>query len=163
MPAKKASPSKPPARRAPAKTTPASPVTTTDRATAKAPKRGATPVPRTVAADTSAPAAARHSPALAVPFTGWRVPVPSISLPALPSISLPSLPQIPDSITLPVTGSEVNATERESVAYYAVLGGLVAVEVIEWPIAVLFFAGHFLARQHRFRALAGAAEALEEA
>ena len=80
-----------------------------------------------------------------IPFTSWRLPLPSV----------------PDDVTLPLVHWTITAPERESAAYYAVLGGLVAVEVIDWPIGVLLAAGHLLATQHRYRALAGVAEAIE--
>ena len=90
---------------------------------------------------------------ITLPFTGWRVTVPT----------LPALPTLPDEITLPVVGWTVNATEREAIAYYAVLGGLVAIQVVEWPLAALFVAGHVLARHTHYKGLEGAVEALEEA
>ena len=81
-----------------------------------------------------------------IPFASWRL----------------TLPQVPDTVTLPLVHVRVTATERESVAYYLVLGGLVAAEVIEWPIGALLVTSHVLAKRHRFRALEGAVEALEE-
>jgi hypothetical protein len=81
-----------------------------------------------------------------IPFTSWRL----------------SLPEVPDTVTLPVVHVRVTAPERESAAYYLVLGGLVAAEVIEWPIGVLLATSHVLAKRHRFRALEGAFEAVEE-
>jgi hypothetical protein len=81
-----------------------------------------------------------------IPFTGWRL----------------SLPEVPDTVTLPFVHISITAPERESAAYYLVLGGLVAAEVIEWPIGVLLATSHVLAKRHRFRALEGAIEAFEE-
>jgi hypothetical protein len=85
--------------------------------------------------------------AVTIPLIGWRLPLPSV----------------PDSITLPIVNFEITAPERESAAYYLVLGGLVAAEVIEWPLGLLLATGHLLAKQQRYRALEGAVDALEEA
>lgn len=94
-----------------------------------------------------------RAPGFTLPLIGWRVTAPT----------LPALPTMPDEITLPVVGWTVNANEREAIAYYAVLGGLVAIEVVEWPLAALFVAGHVLARHTHYKGLEGAVEALEEA
>ena len=39
-----------------------------------------------------------------------------------------------------------DAPKVAQVAYFAVLGGLAAAEIVEWPIAVLMAAGHVLMR-----------------
>jgi hypothetical protein len=80
-----------------------------------------------------------------IPFVQWRVP----------------LPRVPDTVTLPLVHWQLTGAERESAAYYLAVGGLVAFEVIEWPVGALLAAGHVLAKQHYYRALRGAVDALE--
>ncbi|MEV7965945.1 hypothetical protein AB0O34_08165 [Sphaerisporangium sp. NPDC088356] len=46
-------------------------------------------------------------------------------------------------------------------AFYAALGVLTALEIVEWPIAVVIGVGHFLAEQHVSRALQGIGQAAE--
>jgi hypothetical protein len=48
-------------------------------------------------------------------------------------------------------------------AYFAGLGILAAVEVIEWPLALVIGTGHLLAEQHWSRFLRGLGGAAEEA
>ena len=64
-------------------------------------------------------------------------------------------------IRLPFAG-EVTVPRPEHVAYYAALGTLVAIEIIEWPIAVILGAGKMLADNHHNRALREFGKALDE-
>jgi hypothetical protein len=48
-------------------------------------------------------------------------------------------------------------------AYYAGIGLLAAVGLIEWPLAVVIATGHLLADQHMFSRLRGLGEAAESA
>ena len=50
-------------------------------------------------------------------------------------------------VELPMLG-EVAVPPPDKVVYYAGLGVLAALQVIEWPIAVVITAGHLLADQH---------------
>jgi hypothetical protein len=65
-------------------------------------------------------------------------------------------------IRLPVAG-EVVVPPPERVVYYAGLGVLAAVGLVEWPLAVAVAAGHVLADQKMFRRLRGLGEAAESA
>jgi hypothetical protein len=62
---------------------------------------------------------------------------------------------------LPVLG-EVAVPPPDKVAYYAGLGVLAALQVIEWPLALVITAGHLLADQHFSGLVRGVGEALQE-
>ncbi|BBZ25930.1 hypothetical protein MMAD_02250 [Mycolicibacterium madagascariense] len=66
------------------------------------------------------------------------------------------------AVQLPVVG-RVNIPRPESLAYFGGLAALAAVEIIDWPIALIIATGHALASQHRNRLVAELGEALEEA
>jgi hypothetical protein len=65
-------------------------------------------------------------------------------------------------VHLPMLG-EVAVPPPDKVAYYAGLGVLAALQVIEWPIAVVITAGHLLADQHFSGLVRGVGDALENA
>jgi hypothetical protein len=65
-------------------------------------------------------------------------------------------------VRLPVVG-EVVVPPPERVVYYAGMGVLAAVGLIEWPLAVAVAAGHVLADQRMFSRLRGLGEAAESA
>ncbi|MEV4117431.1 hypothetical protein [Micromonospora sp. NPDC049645] len=65
-------------------------------------------------------------------------------------------------VELPMLG-EVAVPPPDKVAYYAGLGMLAALQVIEWPIAVVITAGHLLADQHFSGLVRGVGESLENA
>ncbi|RZT81826.1 hypothetical protein EV382_5121 [Micromonospora violae] len=65
-------------------------------------------------------------------------------------------------VQLPMLG-EVAVPPPDKVAYYAGLGVLAALQVIEWPIAVVVTAGHLLADQHFSGLVRGVGEALQDA
>jgi hypothetical protein len=52
------------------------------------------------------------------------------------------------AISLPVVG-RVPIPRPDQLAFYAALAGLVAVELVEWPVAVAIGAGHALVSQTR--------------
>ncbi|WP_157531132.1 hypothetical protein [Mycobacterium sp. IS-1496] len=52
------------------------------------------------------------------------------------------------AISLPVIG-RVPIPRPDQLAFYAALAGLVAVELVEWPVAVAIGAGHALVSQNR--------------
>lgn len=63
-------------------------------------------------------------------------------------------------VHVPVVG-EVVIPPPERVAYYAGVGVLAAVGLIEWPLAVVVAAGHVMADQQVFSRLRGLGEAAE--
>jgi hypothetical protein len=65
------------------------------------------------------------------------------------------------ALDLPVLG-QVQLPRPEQLAYYAGIGLLVALEVLDWPAAVAIAAGHALATQHHNRAIEELGDALEE-
>lgn len=66
------------------------------------------------------------------------------------------------SITMPGVG-QVMLPPPEQLAYLAGIAALTALEIIEWPVAVVLAAGHLLADQRRNKILHDFGEALEEA
>ncbi|MEU2613871.1 hypothetical protein ABZ570_20130 [Micromonospora sp. NPDC007271] len=65
-------------------------------------------------------------------------------------------------VEVPVLG-EVAVPPPDKLAYYAGLGVLAALQVIEWPLALVITAGHLLADQHLSGVVRGMGEALESA
>ncbi|MFI7590949.1 hypothetical protein [Micromonospora sp. NPDC049359] len=65
-------------------------------------------------------------------------------------------------VELPILG-EVAVPPPGKVAYYAGLGVLAALQVIEWPLALVITAGHLLADQHFSGLVRGVGEAIQEA
>jgi hypothetical protein len=66
------------------------------------------------------------------------------------------------AINLPVIG-QVEIPRPEQLAYYGGLAGLAALELIDWPVAVVIAAGHLLASNHHNKLLEELGEAIEEA
>lgn len=66
------------------------------------------------------------------------------------------------TVTVPVVG-QITLPQPQDLAYLAGLGALLALELIEWPVAVALGVGHALTSQHRSRALTELGEALDEA
>ncbi|QBJ97869.1 hypothetical protein ERC79_19425 [Rhodococcus sp. ABRD24] len=66
------------------------------------------------------------------------------------------------AIRLPLIG-DVGVPRPEQLAYFTALGLLVAVELIDWPVALAIAAGHALAADHHNRTLQEFGEALEDA
>ncbi|MEU6072560.1 hypothetical protein [Micromonospora sp. NPDC047074] len=65
-------------------------------------------------------------------------------------------------VEIPVLG-EVAVPPPDKIAYYAGIGVLAALQVIEWPLALVITAGHVLADQHLSGLAKGIGEALETA
>ncbi|MFC7547224.1 hypothetical protein [Plantactinospora sp. GCM10030261] len=65
-------------------------------------------------------------------------------------------------VELPVLGT-VAVPPPDKIAYYAGIGVLTALQVIEWPLALVITAGHLLADQHLSGLARGVGEALETA
>lgn len=65
-------------------------------------------------------------------------------------------------VDVPMLG-EVAVPPPDKIAYYGGLGVLAALQVIEWPLALVITAGHVLADQHMSRLVKGLGEALQSA
>ncbi len=68
----------------------------------------------------------------------------------------------PTRVRLPLIG-DVTAPPPGQMAYFAGLGILAAVEIIEWPLALVIGTGHLLSHQPWSRILGGLGGAAEEA
>jgi hypothetical protein len=66
------------------------------------------------------------------------------------------------TVTLPVVG-RVRVPRPEQLAFYGALGALAAVEMIEWPVALVLGVGHALMQNEHSRVAQEVGEALEEA
>lgn len=66
-------------------------------------------------------------------------------------------------ILLTADGTQLETPPVEHIVYYAGLGVLAAVEIIEWPVAVALTAGHFLIGLTNRPALKELGEVLDEA
>jgi xanthosine utilization system XapX-like protein len=65
------------------------------------------------------------------------------------------------AVTLPVLG-RVRLPRPEQLAFYGALGVLAAVEIIEWPVALVLATGHLLLQDEHSRVAQEIGEALEE-
>ncbi|GBG40486.1 hypothetical protein [Mycobacterium montefiorense] len=64
-------------------------------------------------------------------------------------------------VNLPLVG-QTEIPRPEQLAYYGGLAALAAVELIDWPVALVIAAGHVLASNHHNRLLEEIGEAMEE-
>jgi hypothetical protein len=75
----------------------------------------------------------------------------------------PQAAPAPDrTITLPLIHTSV-PVPRSDLPYFAVVGALAALELIEWPVALVVAAGHALATRSRNPAARAAGEGAEAA
>jgi hypothetical protein len=65
-------------------------------------------------------------------------------------------------VNLPVVG-KVEIPRPDQLAYFGGLAALAALELIDWPVAVVIAAGHLLASNHHNKLLEELGEAIEEA
>jgi hypothetical protein len=66
------------------------------------------------------------------------------------------------TVELPLVG-RVRLPHPEQLAYFGALGALAAVEIIDWPVALVLAAGHALAENHHNKVVEELGEALEDA
>lgn len=66
------------------------------------------------------------------------------------------------ALDLPLIGT-LRLPRPEQLAYYGAVGLLVALEVVDWPVAALIAAGHALATQQHSRVIQEFGEALQDA
>jgi hypothetical protein len=65
------------------------------------------------------------------------------------------------AVNLPVVG-QFEIPRPEQLAYYGGLAALAALELIDWPVALVIAAGHVLASNHHNKILEELGEAIEE-
>lgn len=65
-------------------------------------------------------------------------------------------------VQVPLLG-ELAVPPADKIAYYGGLGLLAALQIIEWPVALMITAGHLLADQHLSGLVNGIGKALETA
>jgi len=66
------------------------------------------------------------------------------------------------AVNLPVVGP-VTIPRPDQLAYYGGLAALAALELIDWPVALVIATGHIMASNHHNRLLEEFGEALEDA
>jgi hypothetical protein len=66
------------------------------------------------------------------------------------------------AVNLPIVG-RVRIPRPEQLTYYGALAVLAALEIIDWPIALVIGAGHALAENHHNKVAQELGEALEQA
>lgn len=66
------------------------------------------------------------------------------------------------AVTLPIVG-KVRVPRPEQLAFYGALGALAAVEIIEWPVALVLGVGHALMQNEHSRVAEEVGGALEDA
>jgi hypothetical protein len=66
------------------------------------------------------------------------------------------------TVELPLVG-RVRLPRPEQLAYYGALGALAAVEIIDWPVALILAAGHVLMQNEHSRIAQEVGEALDDA
>ena len=65
-------------------------------------------------------------------------------------------------VKLPAVGP-VEIPRPEQLAYFGGLAALAALELIDWPVALVIAAGHFLASNHHNKVLEELGEAMQDA
>ncbi|WP_139334679.1 hypothetical protein [Mycobacterium colombiense] len=65
-------------------------------------------------------------------------------------------------VNLPAVG-QVEIPRPEQLAYFGGLAALAALELIDWPVALVIAAGHFLASNHHNKVLEELGEAMQDA
>lgn len=65
------------------------------------------------------------------------------------------------AVTIPIIGLRLDPPSKASAAYYAALGTMAALEMIEWPIAIVVATGHAIASNTTNPEVAQAVEGAE--
>jgi hypothetical protein len=65
------------------------------------------------------------------------------------------------SVTLPGSDTKINLPDRSGLAWYAGLGVMAAVELIEWPVAVIVAGTHFIQNHAHQRDIQELAEGIQ--
>lgn len=81
---------------------------------------------------------------------------------APPTAPPPAGPAVGRHVDVPLLGP-VGWPPTGTLAFVVVLGGLAALEILSWPVAIALGAGHVLARDHDHRWIREVGETLQEA
>lgn len=65
------------------------------------------------------------------------------------------------SITLPIIGTRLTLPPPDHLAWYIGIGVMAAVELVEWPVALVIAASHALAQRSHNKTVAGLAAGAE--
>ncbi|MFJ8108974.1 hypothetical protein [Streptomyces sp. NPDC096132] len=68
-----------------------------------------------------------------------------------------------NTVTLDVCGTRLELPPADHLAFLAGVAVLAAVDILEWPVALVLAVGHQLARNHHSKVLREFGEAMEEA
>ncbi len=68
-----------------------------------------------------------------------------------------------NTVTLDVFGARLELPPPQQLAFLAGVGVLVALKILEWPVALVLTVGHQLTHSHHGRVIREFGEALEEA
>lgn len=62
---------------------------------------------------------------------------------------------------LPIVDLELNRPAKASLAWYGGISAMAAAGLVEWPLALIVVAGHFVEENSRSQAISEAAEGVE--
>jgi hypothetical protein len=65
------------------------------------------------------------------------------------------------SVTLPGTRTKINLPDRQAVLWYAGITAMAAIDLIEWPVALLVAGTHFIENHAHNRDIQELAEGIE--
>lgn len=67
----------------------------------------------------------------------------------------------PPSVAIPGTDTRINLPDRPALAWYAGIGAMTAMQLIEWPIAVVITGTHFIENHSHNRNIQELADGIE--
>ncbi len=67
----------------------------------------------------------------------------------------------PPAVEVPGTRTKVNLPDRAGLLWYAGIGAMAAIELVEWPIALLLAGTHFVENHSRSRDMQELAEGVD--
>lgn len=67
----------------------------------------------------------------------------------------------PPSVSIPGTDTRINLPDRPALAWYAGIGAMAAMELIEWPIALVITGTHLIENHVHSRSIQELADGIE--
>jgi len=67
----------------------------------------------------------------------------------------------PPSLSLPLIGTRINVPDQAGLLWYAGLGAMAAMELVEWPVALLIAGTHFVENHSHNRDIKELADGLD--